>query len=488
MIKRGTLESILFGKDHFYQYGEIRSISLVPKQQCAFVQYTTRAAAETAAEKTFNKLILGGRRLTIKWGRSQGRTGSGVNHHPENYEPVPGLPPALPELSNNFFNLEPGHIPLPNMPPPPSLMVPPMFGPPPIPPFFFNPPQLPPFAASPVAVSTSASTVTSEATKTAVHYPKNGAGVIDAITWHQYYISGYIAKPKDFLNPAVFDYLREQIDIVNNITIGLKIGDKPRWLGETSSAYGGGAPNLSNTFIGSFIWIDKLGLSAKMGIKVVVRQSIFKGYYALLDDNYDPNPEMASFIQFRRSRRASTSSIYMQFSFEDYGVRAQARFTKNKHAKTNIRSAGQQEHALMQTKWGISNSGFGASHTGTLFNNNNHRLDGTASASKNFGSHGLKPDQFGGRLDYSHNPSRTSAFVGADRTRHFGTDVSAGVKHNLYQNKNFGVDAVGSYNRHFGGPGGTGRPDGFVGIQASGRKFKDPKLISPSLLKCCTRR
>lgn len=60
--------------------------------------------------------------------------------------------------------------------------------------------------------------------------------------------------------------------------------------GETSSAYGGGAPNLSNAFIGSFIWVDKLGLSAKMGIKVVVRQSIFKGYYALLDDDYNPNP------------------------------------------------------------------------------------------------------------------------------------------------------------------------------------------------------
>ncbi|KAJ8940380.1 hypothetical protein NQ318_015773 [Aromia moschata] len=59
-------------RDHFYQYGEIRSVSLVPKQQCAFVQYTTRAAAETAAEKTFNKLILGGRRLTIKWGRFAG--------------------------------------------------------------------------------------------------------------------------------------------------------------------------------------------------------------------------------------------------------------------------------------------------------------------------------------------------------------------------------------------------------------------------------
>ncbi|CAH1174096.1 unnamed protein product [Phaedon cochleariae] len=149
-------------RDHFYQYGEIRSISLVPKQQCAFVQYTTRSAAEQAAEKTFNKLILGGRRLTIKWGRSQGRTGQpAVGHLAESYEPVPGLPGALPELSNNFFNLEPGHIPL----PPPSLMVPPIFAPPPMPPFFFNAPQMP-FAA-PAAAGSSAA----EQKPAVVHYP-----------------------------------------------------------------------------------------------------------------------------------------------------------------------------------------------------------------------------------------------------------------------------------------------------------------------------
>ncbi|XP_056630750.1 pre-mRNA-splicing factor RBM22 [Diorhabda carinulata] len=159
-------------RDHFYQYGEIRSISLVPKQQCAFVQYTTRSAAETAAEKTFNKLILGGRRLTIKWGRSQGRTGpSSIGPQAETYEPVPGLPGALPELSNNFFNLEPGHIPLPSMPPPPSLMVPPLFAPPPIPPFFFNPPQLPPFTAPPASTSSVNSGSESVGLPKSVHYP-----------------------------------------------------------------------------------------------------------------------------------------------------------------------------------------------------------------------------------------------------------------------------------------------------------------------------
>ena len=45
-------------RNHFYQFGEIRNISIVAKQQCAFVQFTSRTAAEQAAEKSFNKVVI----------------------------------------------------------------------------------------------------------------------------------------------------------------------------------------------------------------------------------------------------------------------------------------------------------------------------------------------------------------------------------------------------------------------------------------------
>lgn len=61
-------------------------------------------------------------------------------------------------------------------------------------------------------------------------------------------------------------------------------------IGETASAYGGGAPEYSNKFISTFIWLDKLGLSARNGIDLIVRQSFFKGYYALLYNDYSPAP------------------------------------------------------------------------------------------------------------------------------------------------------------------------------------------------------
>jgi pre-mRNA-splicing factor RBM22/SLT11 len=154
----GNLGEILTEKtlrDHFYQYGEIRSVTMVPRQQCAFIQYTQRNAAEVAAERTFNKLILGGRRLTIKWGRSQGRQAiSAVEGVREVLEPVPGLPGALPpppeNIANNFFNL-PGIIPPPMIPPPPM----------PPPPFIFAPPMAPP--VTPIFPPGT--------TPTAIHYP-----------------------------------------------------------------------------------------------------------------------------------------------------------------------------------------------------------------------------------------------------------------------------------------------------------------------------
>jgi pre-mRNA-splicing factor RBM22/SLT11 len=86
-----------FSRDHFYQYGEIRSVTVVPKQSCAFVQFTQRDAAERAAKESFNKLVIDGKRLTVKWGKppsaqaSTGRVGD-ISGYETSYEPVPGLP------------------------------------------------------------------------------------------------------------------------------------------------------------------------------------------------------------------------------------------------------------------------------------------------------------------------------------------------------------------------------------------------------------
>ena len=98
-------------RDQFYHYGEIRNVTLVPKQQCAFVQFTKRSACELAAEKTFNKLVLGGKKLSIRWAYSQAKqaAASAVTGRPRidpRLDPVPGLPDLpMPPNPNDYFNL-----------------------------------------------------------------------------------------------------------------------------------------------------------------------------------------------------------------------------------------------------------------------------------------------------------------------------------------------------------------------------------------------
>merc|ERR1711963_1301239 len=78
--------------------------------------YTRRSAAEVAADKTFNKLTIKGKKLSIRWGKSQGKQEAAATAGPVLAIPqVPGLPGALPappeELRNNFFNLGEGSAP-----------------------------------------------------------------------------------------------------------------------------------------------------------------------------------------------------------------------------------------------------------------------------------------------------------------------------------------------------------------------------------------
>ncbi len=84
-------------RDNFYQFGEIADIHLSGKNKFGFVTFTSRSGAEQAADGTFNKLIIKGRRLKILWGRSQ--PSSGDKTTPTHLAPVPGLPNGM------YFNI-----------------------------------------------------------------------------------------------------------------------------------------------------------------------------------------------------------------------------------------------------------------------------------------------------------------------------------------------------------------------------------------------
>uniref|UniRef100_A0A1B6HW10 Heparanase n=1 Tax=Homalodisca liturata TaxID=320908 RepID=A0A1B6HW10_9HEMI len=109
---------------------------------------------------------------------------------------------------------------------------------------------------------------------------------VDAVAWHHYYLHRN-ASLSDVLSPGVFDTLKQAIDLVKEAVKSWRL----LWITESGSVCGGGVPGLSNRFASSFLLLDKLGLAAREGVALVVRQSLYAGHYALIDrTTLRPNP------------------------------------------------------------------------------------------------------------------------------------------------------------------------------------------------------
>jgi heparanase 1 len=73
------------------------------------------------------------------------------------------------------------------------------------------------------------------------------------------------------------------------------------WLGETGHAQCGGEPGLSDSYESGFWWLDQLGLAARLGHAVVVRQTLAGSSYGLLrEPTLDPTPDYFSAVLWRR--------------------------------------------------------------------------------------------------------------------------------------------------------------------------------------------
>jgi heparanase len=87
----------------------------------------------------------------------------------------------------------------------------------------------------------------------------------------------------------------------------------PIWLGETGNAQCGGAPGISDAFEGGFWWLDQLGLVARRGQPVVIRQTLSGGAYGLIDDaTLVPNPDYFSAVLWKRLMGPRVLAAQMQ--------------------------------------------------------------------------------------------------------------------------------------------------------------------------------
>jgi hypothetical protein len=98
---------------------------------------------------------------------------------------------------------------------------------------------------------------------------------VDEITFHQYYFKGPTANKtgEQFVDVGVLDSLLPKIRLAVAHSGASKHGAS---LGETASAYDGGAA-LSSSYAATFPLLDKLGLSARAGLRRVMHQELCCG-------------------------------------------------------------------------------------------------------------------------------------------------------------------------------------------------------------------
>jgi len=114
------------------------------------------------------------------------------------------------------------------------------------------------------------------------------AGFYDAVNYHYYNaISTRIPiephVPADPLEPA---WLTDQVVRSARYVQGLRDRYEPGapvWLGETATAAGGGQIGYSDRFIASFFHLNELGELGRLGVGVLVRQTLQGSNYGLLD-------------------------------------------------------------------------------------------------------------------------------------------------------------------------------------------------------------
>jgi heparanase 1 len=134
-----------------------------------------------------------------------------------------------------------------------------------------------------------------------------GGRSLDIISWHYYPqqsrrcpVAVRPATPETMLSEQNLDEIARWASEIEAARDASAPGRRI-WLGETGNAQCGGEPGVSDRFAGSFWWLDQLGLLARRGHEVVVRQTLAGSEYGLLDDTtLEPRPDYWASVLWKR--------------------------------------------------------------------------------------------------------------------------------------------------------------------------------------------
>jgi heparanase 1 len=70
--------------------------------------------------------------------------------------------------------------------------------------------------------------------------------------------------------------------------------------GETSSTFAPVGSNIDESYVAGVMLLDKLGLSASLGLKLVVRQTFYGFWFALVNEKLEPTPNYWVALMYSR--------------------------------------------------------------------------------------------------------------------------------------------------------------------------------------------
>ena len=127
---------------------------------------------------------------------------------------------------------------------------------------------------------------------------------LDWLSWHLYAtqsercpVSPFPATLEDLFSDDVLKNTEKMARYVAGASNG-----QPVMNGESASAQCGGQPGVSDTMVDALWYADWLGLMAREGSRMVVRQTLVGTDYGMLDpDTYDPRPTFLVYVMYART-------------------------------------------------------------------------------------------------------------------------------------------------------------------------------------------
>eukprot|EP01089_Gocevia_fonbrunei_P010996 TRINITY_DN2403_c0_g1_i1.p1 TRINITY_DN2403_c0_g1~~TRINITY_DN2403_c0_g1_i1.p1 ORF type:complete len:526 (-),score=100.92 TRINITY_DN2403_c0_g1_i1:37-1614(-) len=148
---------------------------------------------------------------------------------------------------------------------------------------------------------------------------------INATTYHTYAI--YSGNPEIVEHLLNASYLDKQNDVDREAVKIAKTAspDLAVWGGEIGPAYDGGAADVTNRFVDSFWYLDKLGELSRLGIRRFLRSTLIGGDYEMVNrTTFMPNPDYYAALLWKRT--TSTRSLaahnigFQEDSFRSYAM------------------------------------------------------------------------------------------------------------------------------------------------------------------------